>query len=307
MQTIVKLNVRTGHDGGHVTWVDVDTSDAEGRSWLLTQGSLSERVKSLLLEPKKVIRRENLEHGLFVSFCSINPTRKAENGDLIWVGLLIEHDRVITARSGTVMVIEEVRKDVQRGKGPESPLDFLAFLVLGIRDRLETIITELSEETDALEDRVLAKDAGNPPLEALNATRSKVFHIRRYLVQFQNVLKLIVSDPAIHISKKENQTLTGATELFGRYLDQIEDCRGRAQLLYDQIQSQLSQTMASTSYNLTIVATVFLPLTFITGLLGMNVSGIPDSHNPWGFWIVCSFLIVLAIGGWALIRWKRWI
>jgi len=307
MQTIVKLNVRTGHDGGHVTWVDVDTSDAEGRSWLLTQGSLSERVKSLLLEPKKVIRRENLEHGLFVSFCSINPTRKAENGDLIWVGLLIEHDRVITARSGTVMVIEEVRKDVQRGKGPESPLDFLAFLVLGIRDRLETIITELSEETDALEDRVLAKDAGNPPLEALNATRRKVFYIRRYLVQFQNVLKLIVSDPAIHISKKENRTLTGATELFGRYLDQIEDCRGRAQLLYDQIQSQLSQTMASTSYNLTIVATVFLPLTFITGLLGMNVSGIPDSHNPWGFWIVCSFLIVLAIGGWVLLRWKRWI
>ena len=179
MQTIVKLNVRTEHVGGHVTWVDVDTSDAEGRSWLLTQSSLSERVKSLLLEPKKVIRRENLEHGLFVSFCSINPTRKAENGDLIWVGLLIEHDRVITARSGTVTVIEEVRKDVQRGKGPETPLDFLAFLVLSIRDRLETIITDLSEETDALEDRVLAKDAGNPPLEALNATRRKVFHNRR--------------------------------------------------------------------------------------------------------------------------------
>ncbi len=307
MQTIVKLNVRTEHDRGHVTWVDINTSDAEGRSWLLTQSSLSEHVKSLLLEPKKVIRRENLEHGLFVSFCGINPTRKAENEGLIWVGLLIEHDRVITARSGTVMAIEEVRKDVQGGKGPETPLDFLAFLVLGIRDRLETIIADLSEETDALEDKVLAEDADNTPLEALNAMRRKVFYIRRYLVQFQNVLKLIVSDPPIHISKKENQTLTGATELFGRYLDQIEDCRGRAQLLYDQIQSQLSQTMASTSYNLTIVATVFLPLTFITGLLGMNVSGIPDSHNPWGFWIVCSFLIVLAIGGWALIRWKRWI
>ena len=307
MLTIVKLNVRTGHDGGHVTWVDFNTSDAEGHSWLLTQSSLSEHVKSLLLEPKKVIRRETLEHGLFVSFCDINPTRRAEDEGPIWIGLLIEHDRVITARSATVMAIEEVRKDVQLGKGPETPLDFLACLVLGIRDRLETIITDLSEETDGLEDKILAHDADKPPLEALNTIRRKVFYIRRYLVQFQNVLKLIVSDPAIHISKKENRTLTGVTELFGHYLDSIEDCRGRAQLLYDHIQSQLSQTMASTSYNLTLVATVFLPLTFITGLLGMNVLGIPDSHNPWGFWIVCSFLGVLAIGGWALLRWKRWI
>jgi zinc transporter len=171
MQSIVKLNVRTDHDRGHVTWVDIDTSDAEGRSWLLTQSGLSEHVKSLLLEPKRVIRRENLEHGLFVSLCGIDPTRKTENRDLIWVGLIIEHDRVITARSETIMAIEEVRKAVEGGKGPETPIDFLAVFVLSIRDRLETIITDLSEETDSLEDRVLAEEAGNPPIEALNAMR----------------------------------------------------------------------------------------------------------------------------------------
>ena len=182
MQTIVQLNVGTGHEGGHVTWVDIDTSDAEGRSWLLTQSNLSEHVKSLLLEPKNVIRRESLEHGLFVSFCGINPTRKAENRDLISVGLLIEHDRVITARSGPFTAIEEVRKYLQEGKGPETPLDFIAFIVLGAKDRLETIIADLSEETDALEDRLLAEDADNPLIEDLNAMRRKVFYIRRYLV-----------------------------------------------------------------------------------------------------------------------------
>ena len=57
MQTIVKLNVRTGHDGGHVTWVDVDTSDAEGRSWLLTQSSLSERVN---INPSDLASMETL-------------------------------------------------------------------------------------------------------------------------------------------------------------------------------------------------------------------------------------------------------
>jgi zinc transporter len=307
MQTIVKLNVRTEHDGGHVTWVDIDTSDAEGRSWLQTQSSLSEHAKSLLLEPKEVIRRENLEHGLFVSFCGFNPTGKAENGDLFWVGLLIEQDRVITARSGIDMAIEEIHKEVQRGKGPETPLDFLAFLVLSMRNQLENTITDLSGETDALEDRMIVEDADDPSVNDVIALLRKVFHIRRYFVQFQNVLKLIVVDPVIHFSKTENLTLTGATELLGGYLDIIEDCRGRVQLMYDQIQAQLSQKTAGISYKLTVVATVFLPLSFITGLLGMNTLGIPETHNPYGFWIVCGFLMVLGIGGWALLRWKRWL
>ncbi len=65
--------------------------------------------------------------------------------------------------------------------------------------------------------------------------------------------------------------------------------------------------MARATYNLTIVATVFLPLTFVTGLLGMNVAGIPESHTPAGFWIVVGALIVLATASWGWLRWKKWL
>lgn len=60
--------------------------------------------------------------------------------------------------------------------------------------------------------------------------------------------------------------------------------------------------MTRSSLDLTIVATVFLPLTFITGLLGMNVAGIPDSHDPWGFWIVTGLSIPVALLAWLLLR-----
>ena len=49
------------------------------------------------------------------------------------------------------------------------------------------------------------------------------------------------------------------------------------------------------AFRLTLVATVFLPATFLTGLLGINVAGIPGTHDPYAFWLVCLFLIVLAI------------
>jgi Mg2+ and Co2+ transporter CorA len=82
-----------------------------------------------------------------------------------------------------------------------------------------------------------------------------------------------------------------------RDTDAIED-----QLLEDQIQAQRAETMSRSSLNLTIVATVFLPLTFVSGLLGMNVAGIPDEHNPWAFWVVTGSLVIVAFLAWRVLR-----
>jgi len=50
------------------------------------------------------------------------------------------------------------------------------------------------------------------------------------------------------------------------------------------------------------VATVFLPLTFVTGLLGMNVAGIPADHNPTGFWFVSGLLLGIGILSWSVLN-----
>jgi hypothetical protein len=87
-----------------------------------------------------------------------------------------------------------------------------------------------------------------------------------------------------------------------RSLDGLDECRTRVQLLVDQIDAQRSETMTRSSLNLTIVATVFLPLTFITGLLGMNVAGILDQHNPFGFWLVTGLSLIVSLLAWVVLR-----
>jgi zinc transporter len=73
------------------------------------------------------------------------------------------------------------------------------------------------------------------------------------------------------------------------------------------MEAQMNAKLNRITYNLTIVATVFLPLSFLTGLLGMNVAGIPDTHNPQGFVIVCTVMVLIAMGSWILLRWRKWI
>ncbi|MEE8514757.1 MAG: CorA family divalent cation transporter [Gammaproteobacteria bacterium] len=307
MYELLKLSAGEDADRvGDVTWVDIDVSDEAGTNWLLTQSGLSEEVKSLLLHPGKFTRRESLEQGLLVNISAITPASEAEGDDVITCGLFLEQNRVISVRSRKIAALEEVRSQVKAGTGPRTPLEFLGFAIVCIKKRIEPLITRISEETADLEASLLGDNVASRS-EVLNALRREVFRVRRYLSPFQTLLRLIVSDPTIKASDEEHRALDGAAELLARYLNSLEDCRERTLLLHDLIEARVSQTMARATYNLTIVATVFLPLTFITGLLGMNVAGIPESHTPWGFWIVVGVLLGLAIGSCALLFWKKWL
>ena len=74
----------------------------------------------------------------------------------------------------------------------------------------------------------------------------------------------------------------------------------RASALEGQIRDQLSDSLNTATYRFTWVATVFLPLSFLTGLLGINVAGIPGDHNPLAFWLVCGTLCVIA-ASWGIV------
>lgn len=52
---------------------------------------------------------------------------------------------------------------------------------------------------------------------------------------------------------------------------------------------------------------MFLPLSFVTGLLGINVAGVPGEHELLAFWLVCGFLLLVAVGSIVVIRWRKWL
>lgn len=214
----------------------------------------------------------------------------------------LRQDAPQVAESVAVRIEEAIRSFIAL------PAQLVTFARLAIRyaETLESSILQISAETDDLEDRVLA-EGDDPPLGALNVLRYQAFQVRRQLVPLRNLLNFIAADPSLQIDSDESNILSAASEQVVHYLEGLDDCRERAQLLHDQIEGQFAATMTRVSYNLTIVATVFLPLSFITGLLGMNVGGMPEEHNPWGFWLVCVSLMAIAVFSWSVLRWRKWV
>lgn len=85
-------------------------------------------------------------------------------------------------------------------------------------------------------------------------------------------------------------------------MEELDHLRERTNIVDDLIRQHQADQMARATYLLSLVATLFLPLGFLTGLLGINVGGIPGANVGWAFWLVCILLSALGLCGWWLLR-----
>jgi zinc transporter len=261
---------------------------------------IDEQTRTYLLEPVQFSRREHLADGMFLGVQALRADERDDTDHLVDLKLLLGKSRVVTVRSGEVAAVEKFRQNILSGRNLQTPVDLLVFMVAGLTRRMEGIIFNVSRDTDALEDQFL-DEKSVPSVESMNELRRRIFRARRLLNSVKQVLAPIATDPVLGLDAGDGEKLIKSSDHVARHLEGLEDCCARIQMLEDQIDAVHSATMTRSSLNLSIVATVFLPLTFVTGLLGMNVAGIPAAHNPWGFWTVCIVSIVTANVAWLML------
>ncbi len=301
MPIVTQFGDADAPDRPQMRWIDIDLADAAEHAWLTDCPDLDEQTRALLLEPVRFSRREHLVDGLFLGL----KARAIAEADLIDqltdLKLLIGKSQVLTVRLGEVAAVAELRRSLRSGRDLVTPVDFLAFMVSAMTKRMEITIFDLTQDTDATEDALLDRGC-DPAPDTMIALRRRLFRTRRQLTSVQQILAPLATDPALPLDADDRETLVRSANHVTRYLASLEDCRVRIQMLEDHIDAQRATTMTRASLNLTIVATVFLPLTFMSGLLGMNVAGIPEEHNPWGFWIVSGLSILIALLAWVILR-----
>ncbi len=305
---------RQGSEAGAETiiWVDLDGRATDSVQWLRNESGLPEQVVSRLLEQSTLNHHEKLDDGLLLRFHTQNILTAIGEGDSIGeidsisVGLWFERDRVISICSDPVPALETLKAKASQQQGSWAPLEILTCLINSHVSKLESLIVMVSDETDELEEQIL-ESIDDTNTGQLDLVRRTTIRIRRQLLALRNLLVFILSDQSLSIGDDDRPAIESVTDRVRNYLEILEGCHERAHLLRDQIESQMNARLNQITYNLTIVATVFLPLSFLTGLLGMNVSGIPEQHDPRGFVIVCTAMVLIAMGSWIFLRWRRWV
>ena len=98
------------------------------------------------------------------------------------------------------------------------------------------------------------------------------------------------------IEEEDREQLIESLDRVTRYIETLNDARDRLTIINDETARQHDAALNSTTYIFTAAATIFLPLSFLTGLLGVNVGGMPGIEYEPSFWIVLVLCAAVAIG-----------
>ncbi|WP_052952304.1 CorA family divalent cation transporter [Devosia epidermidihirudinis] len=220
--------------------------------------------------------------------------------------LWIERGRVIIASELNILDFLGITKWETSHHAPVSPADLVARLGLRAADRLEPLVEVLGDRLDSIEEALIVQDSAKLT-SRLAELRRNLIGFRRIVWPQRDVLNTLEIEDLSFFSARDRLRLREASARSARIGDELQALSERAVLVHEQIIDSRAEQMNRTMLILAAVTVVFMPLTLITGALGMNVAGIPFDDNPHAFWIVCVGLFALSLGIVWWMRGRRWL
>ncbi len=303
--------VNSWQAGDGPLWVHLDRKDESTVDWLLNNSGLNVTTAEALLEEETRPRFFSDDDGLLVILRGVNQNPGSNPEDMVGLRIWIEENRVITVRMRKLMSIQDIRDQLSTGKGPKTPGGFLVSVADRLVSRMAPVIEELENQLDDLE-AGLDETEHKVSRQIIRSLRIKAIVLRRYLAPQRDVLIYLSlesdeEDGADWLNARQRRRLHEVADRTTRLVEELDEVRERASILQDELITRLSESMGRITYVLTVVAAIMLPLSFITGLLGINVGGIPGTDNPWSFLIVCIGLVLLGGLTFWLFRQKKWL
>lgn len=287
-------------------WVHMDARHDGARAWLeQTIGHIDPFVINALLAEETRPRLVEFENGVLVILRGVNLNPGSDPEDMVSLRLWVDGYRVITMRRRRLISVDDVRQQVDAGSGPREAGDFLSMLCFMMLERMEKVIADLDDETDELEEGLLA----NPDRRLrgrVNDVRMKALVLRRYIAPQRDVITHLRASDKKWISARDKRHMQESIDRLTRYIEELDAVRERSQILKDELTYATSERLNRNTFLLSIVAAIFLPLTFITGLLGMNVAGIPFASHAHAFIAVCVLSTVIAVAEIWIFKKMKW-
>jgi zinc transporter len=288
-----------------LNWKHIDIADQNGTRWIRNESGLTEIVADALLEEDTRPRAVQMEDGILIILRGVNLNSDSKKEDMISIRLWLAEGRVISAGRRRLRSVGQIRESMDVGRGPETTGEFLTLLVQRLGDFIAETIEQIENTLEFTEENVnnSASFSRNSPFSIL---RRQTARIRRYMAPQREALDRLSQIKSSVLSLDDQMSLREQANRFQLIIEDLDLIRERAMVAQEEFLGIVAHEQNARMLVLSIVAAIFLPLSFLTGLMGMNVAGLPGLENEWAFWILV--LLMLSISGailW-LFRLKRW-
>ena len=287
-----------------VLWMHVCRNRPGVQDWLEDTLGISEPTAELLVSDRTRPRAFREGNTLVATLRGINFNPNAEPEDMVSMQLWCDGRRLITLRRERLQTPRDTLADIDRGIGPTDAGSLITQLTEHMIARMSRSIIDMNEHIDELEQEDPEEDP-EEILPRITTIRRNCLALKRHMSPQHEALERISRDAPSWFEDHDRREIAETIERLRRYLDDIDISMESAVVLQDEIRARAVASSEKATYMLTIVAGIFLPLSFLTGLMGINVGGMPGVDDNNAFWEVVGLCTaILAVQLFLFWRWK---
>ena len=289
---------------GEVLWVHL-CRNASGVDDYLQHLDISEPTRELLVSDRTRPRAFREGDTLVATLRGINFNPGAEPEDMLSMQLWCDGTRLVTLRRLPLQTPRHVLKMIDRREaGPSDCGALITELAEAMITRMSRAIIDMNDHLDELEERD-PEDDPEQAMAMISTIRRNCLGLKRHMGPMHEALESISRYAPTWFEDHDRREIAESIDRLKRYLEDLDISKESAVVLMDEIRGRAQARSEQATYILTIVAGIFLPLGFITGLLGINVGGMPGVENGDAFWIVVGLCgVILAAQLYLFWKWK---
>ena len=295
----VEVSTALTCEADELVWVHLTTTAEEAQHWLADEAKLSPYVVEALTATETRPRCEQFDRGALVNLRGRSDEELSESDPLASVRIWAIKGRVfsVTAKHlvATDAVEAAVRGDGHGGGTIHDPGDLIAAFATAITSDLDPVVADLGDSLDDCEERLSAEDIFDLR-RGVSRVRVRAIGYRRFLQPQRAALEKLAALPGDWLEDDDRLHLSAAADRAARMAEELESIRERSGVMHDTLSDLRAEQLDQRSLVISVVALVFLPLTFITGFYGMNVKGLPGADAPHAAEWITFWCAAIAVG-----------
>jgi zinc transporter len=293
------------YSGSGFIWIHIEGTDEEGLALLAGQ-AIPDVASHALVATETRPRCDIIDEGALINLRGPAAEELKGTDRLVSIRMWIRAGKVNSVTRRPLLATDVVRAQMERGT-IRDPGDLVAAFARAISKQLDPQVAGLGDSLDDCESELDDSRALYGLRTSIARIRSEAIAFRRFVAPNRDALVTMAELGFDWLSEEDRLHIREAADRFARMTEELEAVRERSALLHEQLTDLRGEQMENRSLVISIVAFIFLPLTFVTGLLGMNVEGIPYAREPWAFWGVVGFCVLIGalVLGWFM--WRHWL
>jgi len=293
-----------------VSWINIDgLHDVELMEKLGKEFELHPLILEDILNTGQRPKVEDFDKYIFVVLKMLSYNDEKQMVQSEQVSLVLGANYVISFQEAIGDVFEPIRERIRNAKGRIRKMgaDYLMYALLdAVVDGYFAILEKLGERIESMEEE-LVSDPTQETLEQIHTLKKEMIFLRKSVWPLRELIS--------GLERSESPLIKETTEVYLRdvydhtiqVIDTVESFRDMVSGMLDIYLSSISNRMNAVMKVLTIIATIFIPLTFIAGVYGMNFRYMPELERHWGYPLVLLVMGIVAIVMLIYFRRKRWL